>query len=152
MVRLSNLADYAVMLLVRLAAEPSALLSAAALSETTGLSPATVGKILGVLTRSGLLHSQRGTTGGFRLARAANEITVTEIVEAVDGPIALTNCLEDSGDDCSVQSFCSMRSHWSIINSAIRGALSDVTLAELAASNTPEAFAAFFERQPEARH
>lgn len=146
------MADYAVMLLARLAAEPDELMSAASLSDATGLSPTTVSKILGMLTRGGLLKSQRGIGGGFRLARNSQNITVTEIIEAVDGPIALTNCLEDTGDDCSVQSLCSMRHHWLIINSAIRGALSEVTLSEIAASSTPEAFAAFFEQQFGAHH
>lgn len=146
MFRLSNLADYAVLLTTQIAARSGSLHSVQALSVATGLGQPTVAKVLGALARNGVLVSQRGAHGGFRLARTSDEITIVHIVEAVDGPIALTNCLDDDSHDCSIESFCTNRQYWVVINDAIRKALSDVTLAEISGAMAPGAVAEAFER------
>lgn len=131
MIKLTNLADYSVVLMCHLAQDSSALHSAASLSEQTGVPVPTVSKILGALSRAGLLSSQRGLKGGFRLARSVNKISIADVVEALDGPIALTNCIENTPGDCSYESFCSMKPHWQVINETVRGALASITLAHI---------------------
>lgn len=133
MIKLTNLADYAVVLMCHLAQDPQDLSSAVGLARTSQIPIPTVSKILGALSRAGVLHSQRGLKGGFYLARPAEEISVADIVEAVDGPIALTNCVEDAPGDCTLDSPCAMKPHWQTINLVVRDALSGVSLAEVTA-------------------
>ncbi len=145
MVRLTNLADYAVVVLAYTAGESaSARLSAGGVAEATGIPLPTVAKVSGLLSKAGLLVSQRGAGGGFQLARTPQAITIAEIIEAVDGPIALTQCVEhDSGHmngDCAHSNLCSMRPHWQIINMRVRDALAGLSLADVA--RKPFVFAA----------
>lgn len=134
MIRLTNLADYAVVLMCHIAERPQDLHSAFALSKNTGIPVPTVSKILGALARADLLASQRGINGGFALSSSAEEITVAGIIEAVDGPIALTNCVEGSTHDCDFEDFCTTKKHWARINDAVKGALASVRLSEIAAT------------------
>ncbi|MCK5576349.1 MAG: SUF system Fe-S cluster assembly regulator [Sphingomonadales bacterium] len=134
MIRLTNLADYAVVLSSHLASRPEMLHTAAELSAETGIPVPTVSKILGALSRGDVLTSQRGLKGGFRLARAAKDITVCDIVEAVDGPVALTNCVEGSAGDCAIEGTCVIKTCWQPINNAIRDGLNRVTLDEIVAN------------------
>ena len=138
MIRLTNLADYAVVLMCHIAAKPKTLHSAFALSQDTGIHVPTVSKILGALARADLLASQRGINGGFTLNRSADEVTVAGIIEAVDGPIALTNCIEGSGHVCDFEDFCSTKQHWVRINNAVKEALASVKLSEIAVSSDLE--------------
>lgn len=129
--RLSNLADYAVVTMTAAARHcGDGRTSAAELASETGLPAPTVQKVVSKLSAAGLLRSMRGAGGGLQLARPAAAITVADIVEAVEGPIALTACI--SGGDCAVHSDCSVRPHWPVINSALRGALADIPLTRLA--------------------
>ncbi|MBV7257312.1 SUF system Fe-S cluster assembly regulator [Pacificimonas sp. WHA3] len=128
--RLSNLADYAVVAMVRLASAPERM-SAGALSEQTGIPAPTAAKLTATLTRAGLLDSTRGASGGAALSRPASDIRLTEIVEAVDGPIGLTQCLHDGAGDCAIGVSCNVRPHWTIINQKVRSAFDDVSLADL---------------------
>ena len=132
MVRLSNLADYAVVLMIDAALHADGRVSAAHVSESTTIPGPTVAKLMGMLARAGLLESRRGAGGGFCLARAASDISVADIVEAVDGPIALTQCVDHSAEECAMESFCTMRAHWPVLNKAVRSALGAVSLADLA--------------------
>lgn len=138
MIRLSKLADYAVVLVAQIVAdELTARHSAAGLSSATGIPTPTVSKILGALARSGLLVSHRGVSGGFALARPPQEISVADVITAVDGPIALTHCLSHgpahgSPDNCDILDTCRMRGYWTRINGAIHDALDNISLAEVA--------------------
>ncbi len=131
MIRLTNLADYAVVVMTAAARDPQLRLSAARIADVTAIPAPTVAKLLGTLARSGLLVASRGVAGGFTLARPAIEISVAAIVEAVDGPIALTNCLTGDSHDCAIEGHCTVRGHWAPINRAVRAALAAVTLADL---------------------
>lgn len=131
MIRLTNLADYAVVVMTAAAREPDARLSAARVSESTSIPLPTVAKLMGTLARGGLLVASRGVAGGFTLARAPATISVAAIVEAVDGPIALTACVSGEADDCAIEGRCGVRGHWGPINRAVRAALDAVTLADL---------------------
>ena len=131
MIRLTNLADYAVVVMAAAARVPDVKLSAARVAEMTGIPAPTVAKLMGTLARGGLLTASRGVSGGFTLARAPSEISVAEGVEAVDGPIALTSCAGTDGTDCAMEGHCAIRGHWPPINQAVRGALAAVSLADL---------------------
>lgn len=136
MIRLTNLADYAVVVMTAAAKAHDPRLSAGAVSVMTGLPSPTVAKVMGLLARGDLLASTRGVAGGFALARPAVDITVADIVEAIDGPVALTQCIEHSAG-CALHSGCAVRPHWPLINDAVREALAAVTLAEIAGTTVP---------------
>ncbi len=106
--------------------------SAAELAAETGLPAPTVQKVVSKLAAAGLLNSTRGSGGGLQLARPAAAISVADIVEAVEGPIALTACID--GADCAVDHSCSVKAHWPVINDALRGALADIPLSRLISS------------------
>ncbi len=131
MIRLSRMADYAVVLMTCLPENRGSSKSASDLACETRLPLPTVSRILKKLAQRDLLESTRGANGGYRLARLQCDITVVDIIAAVDGPIALTNCVEDGPGDCGIETFCPLRSHWQLINSAISHALRQVTLADL---------------------
>jgi FeS assembly SUF system regulator len=131
--RLSSMADYAVVTMAAAARHcGGARVSAAQLAEETGLPAPTVQKLVSRLTAAGLLRSSRGVGGGLKLARPAAAITLADIVEAVEGPIALTACIEHGRHDCTLESACMVRPHWPIVNEALRGALARVSLTRLA--------------------
>jgi FeS assembly SUF system regulator len=132
MIRLSRLADYGVMLACHMAAQSDRSHNAFDLAGATGLPAPTVSKLLAALARSGVLVSHRGAKGGYRLARLPAMITAADIVSAVDGPIAITVCIEQGDGACDVESLCPTRRGWRRINDAICLALESVTLAELA--------------------
>lgn len=142
--RLSSMADYAVVTmsaaarhcgsaqLVGTDGKKRVRVSAAQLAEETGLPAPTVQKLVSKLTAAGLLRSARGAGGGLKLARPAAAITLADIIEAVEGPIALTPCVDTGKHDCGLESACTVRPHWGVVNAAMRGALADVPLTRLA--------------------
>lgn len=132
MIRLSRLADYGVVLACQMAVKADRCHNAFDLAAATGLPAPTVSKLLAALARAGVLVSQRGAKGGYRLARTPEAISAADIVSAVDGPIALTVCIEHGAGACDVESFCPTRSGWRRINDAVRDAMKSVSLAELA--------------------
>lgn len=132
--RLSSFADYAVVLMAATARHCGgvARLNATVLAGETGLPLPTVQKLVSRLSAAGLVESVRGSGGGFRLARPPAAISVADIVEAVEGPIALATCVDESRLDCAVEGACRVRPHMGAVNAAVRGALAGVTLASLA--------------------
>jgi len=134
MIRLTKIADYGVVLMSHFAAEPGRLHTASALSREAHMAVPTVSKVLKLLQRGGLLVSHRGATGGYSLARDPRDISVAEVISAMDGPIAVTECVEDSPGECSVEDVCRVRSNWQRINDAVRGALEGINLEEMALS------------------
>ena len=131
--RLTHLADYAVVLMTAAARQPvGARLSATELSADTGVPLPTAQKLMGQLATAGLLSSSRGAGGGFALARAPGEISLADIVEAVEGPIALTMCSDSNNHECILDAHCRVKPHIGIVGNAVRGALGAVRLTELA--------------------
>ena len=129
--RLSHLADYAVVLMTAAARRPAgARLSATELSGETGVPLPTAQKLMGQLAAQGLLTSVRGAGGGFTLARAATQISLADIVEAVEGPIAMTVCSEGRSD-CALDAHCRVKPHMGVVGDAVRGALGAVSLEQL---------------------
>lgn len=131
--RLSSMADYAVVTMSAAARHcGSARVSSAQLALETGLPVPTVQKLVSALTAAGLLRSVRGAGGGLKLARPAAAITLADIVEAIEGPIALTACVDHGKHDCALESACIVRPHWGAVTAAMRGALAEVPLTRLA--------------------
>ena len=131
--RLSHLADYAVVLMTAAARRHAGeRLSATELSADTGVPLPTTQKLMGQLAASGLLTSARGASGGFALARPAGEISLADIVEAVEGPIALTMCSDSNNHECILDAHCRVKPHIGVVGNAVRGALGAVSLTELA--------------------
>lgn len=131
--RLSSLADYAVVMMSAAARHcgSTCRLNATMLAEETGLPLPTVQKLVSRLSAAGLIESARGSGGGFRLSRPAAAISLTDIVEAVEGPIALTACVDAGAQDCCIDETCRVKPHWNVVNGAVRGALDGVSLASL---------------------
>jgi FeS assembly SUF system regulator len=131
MLRLSKLTDYAVVVLSRMAQDPQMVHTAPALSVRTGVPEPTVQKLMKLLARSGILVSRRGAAGGYVLARAAGAISVAEIVTAMDGPIALTACVDGATGGCNVEGTCGIRGNWDRVNRAMKAALESLSLADM---------------------
>jgi len=132
LLRIARLTDYAIVLLARLAnAEGEGVLAAAELAAASQLPYPTVSKILKRLSRAGLVLSLRGFEGGYRLARPADRVSVAEIIAAIEGPIALTECSADAPGLCDLEPVCPVRSNWQRINATVRGALEHLTLEEM---------------------
>ena len=131
MFRLSKLTDYAVVVLVRLA-ELDGVQTSPGVAQATGVPEPTVAKVLKSLAASGLVVSQRGARGGYRLMRPLAAIAVADVITAIDGPIAMTACVEGSGSSCEASCSCPVRGRWDAVNDAVRDALSGITLADMA--------------------
>lgn len=130
MIRVSRLADYASVVMACLARHPGEVLPAAQVGEETHLELPTVSKLLKRLAGAGLVESFRGVSGGYRLARAAREISLAEIVEALDGPIGLTECSVGHAG-CERQRFCAVSRDWQGVGATIDRALRAVSLADM---------------------
>ncbi len=138
MIRLSRLADYSVALMTHMADQPDRMLNGTDLAAALHLPPPTVSKLLGKLARAGLLTSYRGVEGGYTLARRPDSITMADIISAVDGPIAMTECIETSvSGGCTIEAVCPARASWQKINDAVRNALAGVTLADVIPPPSP---------------
>lgn len=130
MLRMSKLTDYGTLVLSELAARRGEPSSAGLVAGCTHLALPTVSKLLKALTRSGLVVSTRGSQGGYALARAPEDITAAEIIDALEGPVAITECSAQNGS-CDLEAFCHVGGAWQRINLSIREALQQVTLADL---------------------
>jgi FeS assembly SUF system regulator len=131
MLRIGKLTDYATVILATLATDRSRLLNAGTLAERTHIASPTVSKLLKQLHRSGLVNSTRGTHGGYQLARNPEDISAAAILDALEGPVALTECSVGSGQ-CGIEHTCSVGRTWQRLTMTIRRSLDEVTLAQLA--------------------
>jgi FeS assembly SUF system regulator len=133
MLRLSKLTDYGMVVMTALARSPQALRNATDLADEAHIGAPTVSKLLKRLGRAGLVESERGAHGGYRLAREPSKIDMAEVIAAIEGPIGLTECSVHNGR-CGIQSSCTLRGNWQVINRAVHGALADISLAQMAGS------------------
>ncbi|KAF1695600.1 SUF system Fe-S cluster assembly regulator [Pseudoxanthomonas jiangsuensis] len=130
MLRVTKLTDYATVVLTVLAARQGQVLSAAELAEHSGLEQPTVSKLLKPLAQAGLVEGLRGVHGGYRLSRDATEISLIEIVEAMEGPLAMTECSQHESQ-CGIAHQCGVRANWRLINDVVADALRGVTLEQM---------------------
>jgi FeS assembly SUF system regulator len=136
MLRISKLPDYGTVLLAHLAANPNDVCSATDVASATGIAVPTVSKLLKSLCRSGLITSTRGPNGGYQLTRDPVEISAADIIDALEGPVSITEC-SAIDSQCEHEGVCSVGVAWQRVNIAIRRALDDVSLSDLLRSNTP---------------
>jgi len=132
MLRIARLTDYAASLMAHVAHSPERRVSAQQLGQELALPGPTVAKLLKQLTQAGLLQSTRGVGGGYSLARAPERISVAEVIEAIEGPVALTECSLGNGN-CAIESACATRANWRLISRAVHVALEAVSLVDMAA-------------------
>jgi FeS assembly SUF system regulator len=130
MLRISRLTDYGTMILVYLAGQGERVCAASDVAAGTHVALPTVQKILKLLTRSGLIVSARGAEGGYTLGRPAQAISAADILDVLEGPVAITECSQ-SDSQCELESLCQVGGAWQKISKAIRAALDDITLADL---------------------
>jgi FeS assembly SUF system regulator len=130
--KVNKLTDYAMVVLIDIACADGRR-SAHQVSDHTGLPLPTVAKLMKNLCRAGLVESQRGAAGGYSLGRPQGDITVADVIQAVEGPIALTACADTSEEECDMERICPVQGKWNRVNNAVRAALSQVTLAEMVA-------------------
>jgi FeS assembly SUF system regulator len=130
MLRVTKLTDYATLVLTVLAARPGDVLSAPDLAEHAGLEAPTVAKVLKPLAQAGLVEGFRGANGGYRLARDPAAISLVDIVEAMEGPLGMTECSLHDGQ-CGIEQSCGVRANWRRINDVVADALRGVSLAEM---------------------
>jgi FeS assembly SUF system regulator len=137
MIRMSKLTDYAIVLLAHLA-RGGKTLTAQELSERSRIPAPTVSKLFKELSHAGLVLSQRGRHGGYGLARPAEQISVAQIVEAIEGPIALTDCSGPGKGPCQIQDICPARPGWDPVARAIQGALAGLPLSAISSDRAAE--------------
>jgi FeS assembly SUF system regulator len=130
MLRMSKLTDYGTLVLSQLAAQHGGIASAGQIAAATHLGPATASKVLKSLAHAGLVVSVRGVQGGYALARPAEDISAAEIIDALEGPVAITEC-SSKNSCCDLEEFCRVGRAWQRINRSIRKALENVSLADL---------------------
>ena len=131
MFKLNRMTDYAIVVLGALAHRQGEILATAQLAELTGLSQPTVAKVAKTLMAADLLETQRGVHGGYRLAQPAAATSLVQIVEAMEGPIAVNDCVDGAQAPCVVSNCCFMSRNWNRVNLAVRNALSDLSLEDL---------------------
>ena len=135
MLRISKMTDYAILIMVELS-RSGELLSAQALADRVHVESPTASKVLKLLSGAGLVVSYRGVNGGYQVKRSAQDISVAEVIAAIEGPIAMTECSVEEGL-CEQEDNCDLRGNWQRISVAVANALQDVSLAEMSAA--PEA-------------
>ena len=136
MLRISKLTDYGTVVLGHLARQSGGVCSAAGVSAATGIAVPTVSKLLKSLARAGLVTSTRGANGGYQLARPAAEISAADVIDALEGPVSITEC-SAADSHCDFEDVCNVGGTWQRINVAIRRALDDVSLVDLTAAKNP---------------
>jgi FeS assembly SUF system regulator len=147
MLRISRLTDYAIVVLATLAEQPDRVQTATSLAERTRIAAPTVSKLLKQLQRANLVTSTRGLHGGYQLAHPATEITAAAILNALEGPVALTDCAVAGGGHCEIEGHCRVSRGWQRLNVAVRRSLEEVSLAQLAGIDSAQVRLSTLERE-----
>lgn len=131
MIRISKMADYAVVILASMAEQSGQIMSAAQLAIETHLSEPTVSKILKQLSKAEIVKASRGTNGGYALNNAAKDLAIINVIEAIDGPLAIVTCTDSQAPECNFTELCGIKGRWDDVNAAICNALRNVSLADM---------------------
>ena len=131
MLRLNRMTDYGIVVLGALAHRHGEVIATASLAELTGINQPTVAKVAKLLLGAGLVDTQRGANGGYRLAFPAEDISLVRIIESIEGPIAVNDCVDGAQDPCAVSNCCFMSGTWNKVNARVRAALEQMSLADL---------------------
>ena len=133
MIKVSRMADYAILLVCKMSNDENKVYSSQELSIITSLKITTISKILTKLTKANVTDSIRGVSGGYKLTMQTEDISVGNIIDIIDGKVALTVCVEEGENhNCDLVSLCPSQSNWQIINNTVREALNSVSIAEMA--------------------
>ncbi len=138
MIRLSRLADYAIVLTCEMAMSPREIFSARKLHEQTGISQSAIMKILKLLAGAELIESARGANGGYRMRKDPGEVTILDVVQAIDGPVAVTLCSHQSAEPCSFEGTCMAKTGWGMVNHALQDTLSSFTIADFLSAHAAQ--------------
>ena len=131
MLKLNRMTDYAVVALSAMAVSPERVFPTAQLAQRCGLQAPSIAKLMKQLAHAGIVDSHRGAHGGYTLAGKAEDITVSSIITALEGPIAVTACVTGAEEICCVEQSCPMRGNWNQVNMAIQSALDGISLADM---------------------
>ena len=151
MLRITKLTDYAIVVLTHMAKDAPGPCTSRSLAEVTGLPQPSVSKMLKSLARAGLVLSERGVLGGYRLASGPESVSIADIIDAVEGPISLTECSGTYSEGCEYAGACALEPIWARINHAVRRALADIRLADIALPTPPQPQLITLGKKPGAR-
>ncbi len=130
MFKVNKLTDYATVILINMA-HSDLVRPTQVISDSTGIPLPTVAKLMKNLVKAGLIVSYRGVRGGYILNRPPDEVTIADVIEAIEGPIALTPCVDTSAEQCCYENLCPVHGKWNRVNNAVTHALREVTLADM---------------------
>ncbi len=136
MLKLNKMTDYAVLLLVDLFEDKGQKITVSELALRTKLAEPTISKILKQLSKSGLVTSHRGVYGGYSFDKESDDVSIANIITAIEGQMAVTSCIGHDNGDCSLESNCRVSNNWNIVNDAIYNALNNIKLTDMTLDNS----------------
>ncbi len=134
MLKITRLADYAVLIICTFEASGGKVISAQEIKKKTGLQKATVNKVLSILVRKKVLEAFRGVKGGYKPFKKLEDISVKELIEAIEGPVSLTNCIDNNAGNCNLFNACITKHTWRLVNNAIRDTLEGIKVKDINAA------------------
>ena len=136
MLKITRLADYAVVIICSFRGTGNSIISAKEISKKTSINKATVNKILSILVRKKILIASRGVNGGYKTVKQLDKISIKELIEAIEGPVALTNCMDNNAGDCNLFDQCVTKNTWGIVNYVIKDALEGIKILDIPNAST----------------
>lgn len=131
MMKISKITDYAVVALTAMVDGNDQPISAASLSEKTKLPEPTIAKVLKLLAKSGLINSVRGANGGYTMVGTIEDISIADVIVAIEGPVAITSCVDENDQTCDFSTHCTINGRWTAVNNAIKETLDEISLADM---------------------
>lgn len=131
MIKVTRLADYAVSIIYAFSGSEKEILSSQNIVEKTKLHKATVNKLLAQLVKKNVLEPFRGTKGGYRLKKGLDNISIRELIEAIEGPVLLTDCLNKNANNCNLFNVCNTKNIWSFVNTEINNTLENIKIKDI---------------------
>ncbi len=135
MIRVSKLADYGMVILSVMSASPNKVMNAASISRASKLPEPTVSKVLKLLVKADILQSKRGINGGYIMLRSANDLSINEIIRAIDGPLCIISCVDTVKSDCKLFDSCTIRRGWGNVNKVLSDVLDNLKLSDMVLDN-----------------
>ena len=136
MLKITRLADYAVVIICSFRGTGNSIISAKEISKKTNINKATVNKILAILVRKKILTASRGVNGGYKTVKQLDKISIKDLIEAIEGPVALTNCMDNNAGDCNLFDQCVTKNTWGIVNNVIKDALEGIKILDIPNAST----------------
>ena len=134
MLKITRLADYAVLIICSFDSYKDKIISAQEITNKTGLQKATVNKVLSILVRKKLLKANRGVKGGYKPFKRLEDISIKELIEAVEGPVSLTHCIDNNARNCNLFDACITKHTWGLVNNALRDTLDSIKVKDISSA------------------